>query len=208
MNPSSYRIRRATLDDVSSLRSLWEKMRFSAGELEKRLTEFQIVEGPKGEVEGALGFQVIGRYARIHSEAFHDFAIADTVRPLLWGRIQALALNHGVVRLWTQEESPFWTHNGFLPARAATLEKLPDAWERAASKWLTLQLKDEEAITSLEKEFALFMESEKQRSTRALDQARRLKVVVTIFAVLIAAGILMAAAYVYFTHRRGGSLTP
>lgn len=208
MNPSSYRVRRATLDDVGALRSLWETMRYRVGELEKRLTEFQVVEGPNGQVEGALGFQSVGRHARLHNEAFGDFALADTLRPLLWGRIQALAVNHGIARLWTQEQAPFWTQNGFQPAGPTTLQKLPPAWADTTERWLTLQLKDEEVITSLDKEFALFMESERQRSTRALEQARKLKVIVTVLALLIALGILIAAGLIYFTHKTGGSLPP
>jgi hypothetical protein len=95
MNPSDFRVRRATLDDIGALRALWESMRYPTGDLERRLTEFQVVEGPGGEVVGALGFQIIERQARIHSEAFTDFAIADSMRPVFLKRIQSLAMNHG-----------------------------------------------------------------------------------------------------------------
>jgi hypothetical protein len=155
---------------------------------------------------GALGLQIAARHGRIHSETFADFSIADAMRPLLWTRIQSLAANHGIARLWTQEPAPFWTQTGFQPANDAVMAKLPEVWNGTGPRWFTLQLKDEEAIASLEKEFAMFMESEKQRSAQALDQAKTLKVFVTIFALLIAAGILAAALYVFIKHKSGGAL--
>src|SRR6266705_3800938 len=69
MNPSDYRVRRATLDDIGILKRLCETMRFPAGDLERRLTEFQVIEGPDGKVMGALGSPIAERQAGIHSEA-------------------------------------------------------------------------------------------------------------------------------------------
>ena len=208
MNPSDYRVRRATLDDIGTLKALWQTMRFAEGELERRLTEFQVVEGPDNKVVGALGFQMAERQGRIHGETFADFAIADSMRPLLWARVQALATNHGVFRLWTQERAPFWTQNGFQAVDDKTLAKLPSVWNDASSGWRTLQLKDEETIASLEKEFAMFMESEKQRSAQALDQAKTLKTVVTIFAFIVAVAVFAAAAYLWFIRKASGSPGP
>src|SRR5437773_781501 len=108
MSQPEYRVRRATLDDVKTLSALWQTMRFPSGELEKRVTEFQVAESTDGKLLGALGLQIAGRQGRLHSEAFSDFALADTLRPLLWERLQAVASNHGLVRLWTQERTPFW----------------------------------------------------------------------------------------------------
>lgn len=208
MNPSDYRVRRATLDDIVALKGLWQIMRFAGGELEKRLTEFQVVEAPDNKVVGALGFQMTERQGRIHSETFEDFAIADAMRPQLWARIQSLAMNHGIFRLWTQERAPFWTQTGFQPVNDKIIKRLPAAWNDSSSSWLSLQLKDEEAIASLEKEFAMFMESEKQRSAHALGQARTLKTIVTIVAFLVAVAVFAAAAYVYFLRKSGASPTP
>ena len=208
MNPSDYRVRRATLDDIGSLKKLWESMRFPAGDLERRLTEFQVVEGPDGKVMGALGFQIAERQACIHSEAFTDFAIADSVRPVFLKRIQSLAMNHGVMRLWTREHAPFWPHYGFQPAGVAALEKLPSGWDRSAPDWLTFPIKDEEAIASVDKEFAMFVASEKQRTAQALAQAKKLKTIATVFVCIVALGVIAAAAYMYFLRRGTGSLMP
>ena len=109
--------------------------------------------------------------------------------------------------MWTNDSSPFWTHNGFQPAIPANLEKLPEPWDRSRPGWLTLQLKDENAIASLDKEFAMFVASEKHRSEQALGQAKVLKTVVTVIALLIAFAILAAAVWV-FLNRKAGSPTP
>ena len=183
MNPQ-YRVRRATVEDLGTLKAMWQEMRYSAEELERRLTEFQVAESADGKVVGGWGYQMEGRQGRIHSEAFSDFAVADIVRPLFWQRLQSLSSNHGVFRLWTQENTPFWTRNG-----------------RTAPGWLTLQLKDEEAIATLEKEFAMFKEAEKQETARALGQAKMLKNVVTLVCIGIAIVLFVIAAWVFFSKR-------
>ena len=191
MNPSDYRIRRATLEDLNALKVLWESMRLPVAELglEKRLTEFQVAEKSDGRIAGAMGIQVQGSQARLHSEAFADFSQADELRQLFWQRIQPLASNHGVLRLWTREKVPFWTRLGFQPASAQALGKMPEAWDRSLPDWLTLQLKDEDAIASLEKEIAMLMQTEKQKTARLLQRAKLVKnfwlVIVFILAFLV-----------------------
>ncbi len=180
MNPKELRVRRATLDDLDALKSIWASMRLPADQLEGRLTEFQAIEAG-GQVIGALGFQIIGQYALLHSEAYSDFAFADAARELFLRRVESLAANHGVFRLWTQEHSPFWTHVGFLPATADTLARLPEGWKTAAGDWLTLELKNEEAVTAaLETKFAGFMDAEKKMTARVSEKAKILKTIVTV----------------------------
>jgi hypothetical protein len=207
MTGLNYRVRRATLDDLGALRPIWESMRLPVANLEKRLTEFQLAEDLSGNIVGAVGFQIAGRYARIHSEAFSDFATTDAVRPLFLERVQALAMNHGIVRLWTQEQAPFWKQNGFVSAGDEILKKVPEAWANADSSWLTLPLKDEQTIISMEKELAMFMEAERLRTSRAIQHARTLKIIATALAILLAifvigVGIYMLRHNVAFLHPR------
>src|SRR5689334_20536855 len=128
MTSTNYRVRRATLDDVGQLTTLWQSMRFPADELARRITEFQVAEALDGKVLGAVGLQIAQRHGRIHSEAFTDFALADQLRPLFWDRLQGVATNHGLLRFWTQEEAPFWSHCGLIAPDAEALEKLPLLW--------------------------------------------------------------------------------
>jgi hypothetical protein len=174
-------------------------MSLPVADLEKRLTEFQVVETTEGKVIGGLGFQIGDRQSRIHSEAYSDFAFADAARLLFWERIQTLAMNHGIFRLWTQEPSPFWSRNGFQKASEETLKKLPSGWMNDYP-WLTLQLKDEAAMVSIEKELAMFMQEEKQRSVRALQHAQTLKTVALFIAVLLLVFVIGVAIFVFRKH--------
>lgn len=187
MSSSAFRIRRATIDDLPTLKALWDSMRIANADLDKRLTEFQVAEAADGTVVGTVGFQILQRHGLVHSEAFSDFGVADQVRPLFWQRISALVLNHGVARLWTRENSPFWTHNGLQPADEDTLKRLPEPWDRTAPGWLTLRLKDEDAIASLDKEFDMFVAAEKARTAEALGSARKFKSIMiwTVMALLL-----------------------
>ena len=202
MNSPAYRVRRATLDDFNALKALWASMNFPLVDLEKRLTEFQVAEDADAKIVGAVGFQFFQRQGLIHSEAFGDFAVADQVRPLLWERIQALAMNHGVARLWTRENAPFWTHNGLQPADGKVLERLPEAWNHTSPGWLTLRLKDEDVLLSLDKELARFKKAE------TLNQARKVKLIATVIGVLIALALGAAAVYLLFARRLPGSFPP
>jgi N-acetylglutamate synthase-like GNAT family acetyltransferase len=191
-------VRRATLDDIRQLTALWQSMQFPVEELARRVTEFQVAEGADGEVLGAVGLQIAERQGLVHSEAFGDFAMADHLRPLLWDRLLAVATNHSLLRIWTREQAPFWNHCGLQKADAEALQKLPAQWRGPASAWLTLKLKDDvETVMSLDKEFALFMQSEKQRTERVFQRARRLKTVMTLiaFLLLIAVGVWAARLF-------------
>jgi N-acetylglutamate synthase-like GNAT family acetyltransferase len=198
--PAKLHVRRATVDDLPALQSLWASMRINADGLESRLTEFQIVEADQ-TFAGAIGVQLIRTAARLHSEGFTDFAIADAARQLFWERILTLAANHGVFRIWTQETSPFWTHWGFQPANAETLQRLPEEWKDLEGRWLTLELKNEDAINAaLKNQFASFMDDEKKQTASVSQKARTLNTIIT--AIGFAIGIICFGAAIYLFIRR------
>jgi hypothetical protein len=197
MEPSNCRARRATLDDLPQLTVFWQRMQLPVPELSKRVTEFQVIENPEGKILGIIGLEVAERHARIHTEIFEDVALADPLRPMFWERIQSLAKNHGWLRLWTLEAAPYWTQCSLAPADAETLQKLPGAWKGQGTGWLTLKLRDDlQTIISLDKEFALFMESEKQRTQKAFELARVLKTVATLVAFVVLIIVLCGAFFV------------
>jgi N-acetylglutamate synthase-like GNAT family acetyltransferase len=186
MTAATLRVRRATVDDLDRLRSLWTSMHLPVAELEPRLTEFQLVENERGEMLGGIGFQISTGHGCLHSEGFSDFSLADTGRELLWNRIQTLCSNHGILRLWTREKTPFWARLGFKTAGEEDLKRLPADWGTENASWLTLQLKNEDVLNALEKELTMFMSAQKQQSTRITQQARTLKTLATILAVILA----------------------
>ena len=168
---------------------MWESMYYPTEELARRGTEFQVAEGPAGKVLGALGLQIAERQGRVHSEAFSDFALSEQLRPLLWDRVHAVATNQGLLRVWTQEQAPFWNHCGLAKPDQEALEKLPAAWRGSSSDWRTLKLRDDvETVMSVDKEFAAFMQSEKQRTEQVFRRARAFKT----FATVIAFALLLA----------------
>jgi N-acetylglutamate synthase-like GNAT family acetyltransferase len=193
---ANFRVRRATLDDISELTALWQTMNFSVPELSRRITDFQVAEGVDGSLLGAVGLQIRERHGRVHSEGFGDFALADQLRPMLWERIHAIALSQGLLRLWTQEQAPFWHHCGLTLASTEALQSLPLGWQGGSGPWLTLKLKDDlDAIIKADKEFALFMAAEKERSARRLEQGRALKFLATLVAFGVVALAVGAAIY-------------
>jgi N-acetylglutamate synthase-like GNAT family acetyltransferase len=200
MNPGPLQVRRATVDDLPALKALWLAAQFPATELENRLTEFHLVESG-GQFAGALAVEILRQHARLHSEDYADFSVADAARELFWERIQKLAANLGVFRVWTQETSPFWRHWGFHLADAETLARLPDEWKGLEGRWLTLELKNEAVInTVLEKQLAGFRDAEKQQTARVADQARKLRLFITI--VLLVFAIICFAGAVFLLLRR------
>jgi N-acetylglutamate synthase-like GNAT family acetyltransferase len=194
MNLSDFKVRRATVEDLPALSPIWQSMKLDASALEKRLTEFQIAEDNKGKVVGTIGYQMIGKHALIHSEGFTDFGLADGVRPLLWERLKMLAANHGTVRVWTKESARFWSQETLTTPDAATLEKLPETWRALPGNWFTFKLREDlEEVLSLDKEFAMFAEAERERSRSALGQAKVLKTIATVLALLLGLAVLVAS---------------
>jgi N-acetylglutamate synthase-like GNAT family acetyltransferase len=188
MTAATLRVRRATVEDLDMLRPMWEAMHLPGATLEPRLTEFQVVENPEGQIVGGIGFQIGGNQGHLHNEAFTDFGLADASRELLWKRIQTLATNHGILRVWMREKTPFWAQLGFKAATEEDLKRLPEAWKTEGPPWFTLQLKDEVAISAVEQELAMFMTAQKKQSERTMEQLKALKrfalVVAIIFAIL------------------------
>jgi len=172
-------------------------MNFATEALAKRVTEFQVAEDAHGKILGAVGLQMAERQGRIHSEGFTDFGVAEQLRPVFWDRLQAVATNHGLLRLWTEEKAPFWTHSGLLKPDADALEKLPASWRHPSADWLTLKLKEDLAeVISADREFSLFMEAEKARTARAFQQARILKFVATFIAFILLVAVVAGAFFV------------
>ncbi len=200
LSAPTYRVRRATLEDLGPLTKLWASMGFPTDDLVRRVTEFQVVEAPGGLL-GGLGLHIAERQGQIHSEAFTDFSIADTVRPLLWERIKSLATNYSLLRLWTTEAAPFWKHCGLEPATEEALQKLPASWHAQPGRWLTLKLREDlDAVLSADKELALFMQMERHRSRNTLAKARVAKTIATAIGVLVALLLFGAAVYLLLKH--------
>jgi N-acetylglutamate synthase-like GNAT family acetyltransferase len=191
MTTPNAQVRRATVEDLPKLVALWQLENLACPDLEKRFKEFQVIESPPGEIAGALGLQVAGLEGQLHSEVFARADESDVLRVMLWERVRVLAQNHGLVRLWTQLSAPFWNHSGFQFAPEATLAKLPPPFGTGAKPWQFLQLKDDTAPVSIDKEFAMFKEMEKEKTEKMLRQAKVLKLVAAALVVLVFVVVLV-----------------
>ena len=133
--------------------------------------------------------------ALLHSEGYSDFSVADPARELFWERIQSLSSNHGVFRLWTQENSPFWRHWGFATASIEDLERLPDEWKPSEEPWFTLELKNEAVINAaLKNQFAGYTAAEKKSAEEIQTRSKKVMTVITIFCF----GIFFICLLVFF----------
>lgn len=202
MTTPNLQARRATVDDLPHLRRLWEAEGLPADALAKRVSEFQLVEVPGGEILAAVALHVAGLEGCIHSEAFADPAQADTLRARLHERVQGVARNHGLLRLWTQLATPFWHHAGLKPAAPDLLARLPAAFAGSDQPWSYLQLKEEAGPPlSIDKEFQLFKEAEQERTQRIQQQAKMLKLVA---AIVVASVFALVAALIFYWMRARG----
>jgi N-acetylglutamate synthase-like GNAT family acetyltransferase len=208
VNIDAYQVRRATTDDLAQLSQMWAEAQFPVDELEKRFTEFQVAATAEGVVVASVGLQVAGTDGKIHSEWFTDFAMSDSLRPLLWERLQVVAANRGLFRMWTDESAPFWKRGaGFLTAPGELMGRLPADFGASRGAWLVLRLKDESADPDLlEAQFTLFRDAEKARRETLMQRAHTIKMIGTgIAAVLF---LLALATLVWYVHKTGGLRLP
>lgn len=199
-----WRVRRAVVDDLAALAELWREAQMPAQNFEKNFTDFQVVEDGEGRLRATVAMEISGHFGRLHSEAIADFALADTLRPLLWARLQGVAQNHGIYRLWTLEAAPFWKKDaGFAPPGEDVKQKFPEAFGSADQPWLTLRLREEGADPeALERQFEAFRATEQARRERLLSQVAPLKWVgLAIAAALFVVGMI-ALAHVLLSMRR------
>lgn len=192
MTAPQFQARRATLDDLPALRPLWEAERLDATALEKRLTEFQVVCDEAGRVVAGIGMQRHQQQGLLHSEVFADFALADTLRPLLWERLRNVGRNYALARMWTRESSQFWRVLGFDPAEEEQLAKFPAAFGAPEAGLLyTLKVRDDPlADMTPEQEEAMFKQHLRADTEKMLQQARTLRmfayVASVVFIILLA----------------------
>lgn len=187
--------RRATIEDLQKLMPLWEQGGLPAEELGRRLQEFQVVEADKGEIVGALGLQIAGLDARLHHECYANAEDAEVIRAKLWERAQMISKNHGLVRIWSQMDGPFWAQCGFQPAPAEVAATFPAAFAGQPEPLSFLQLRENVAASpAIEKEFAIFKEMQLEERERAFSQARKMKVVALIAVIAVFVLLVIWAA--------------
>jgi len=148
--------RRATLEDLPLLQTLWQRLGLPWEQLERYLTEFQVVTGGDGSIRAAIGLLVEGTEALVHTEAVADPEDANDCRDALWRRLQIVARNQGVARLWTQEDAAFWTAAGFVSAAPAQLESLRASFADPQAPWRIFEFVNPSAAKLITQQLAIW----------------------------------------------------
>jgi N-acetylglutamate synthase-like GNAT family acetyltransferase len=196
-------IRRATIDDLEMLRGLWRECRLPEFALEKRFTEFQVATDANGWILASIGLRLVDHHGHVHSAAFRRADLESDLRRLLWDRITALANQHALYRLWTQEHGPFWTEVGFAEAGAGELKQLPVAFGKSIDHWFSLKLRDEPLkMIAAEEQLEAYLELEKLKTERLVRRGQALKLVATIIAGVVFAIVLSALLVLLGRGRR------
>jgi N-acetylglutamate synthase-like GNAT family acetyltransferase len=191
------------MDDLPQLTDLWRAAQLPVDELEKQFTDFQVAEDEQGNLAGAIAMHISGSDGWIYSETFADFGLADTLRPQFWTRLQVVAHNHGLFRLWTEESAPWWKKDaGFATPTEEIMKKLPEVFGPPHAGWLAFRLKDEAADPErLEKEIAMFREAERIKREKIVWRGKVIRTIATVISALLflfAMGVLFWVIH----HRR------
>jgi N-acetylglutamate synthase-like GNAT family acetyltransferase len=195
MTEQTFYFRRATLEDIDILRGLWQTALFPVQELEKRLTDFQIVEGMDGRLLGALGICVQGEEALVHHEAFTHPEVEAAIREKLWNRLKVLFGNQSAHRIWTCEKAEFWEQTGFRTPSGEERSKFPADFGSGGKALLVYPLKDLKAERMIENKI---IELQAAREVEELQLEQKTRIIrIAAFSV---AGFFMVLL-IYFTVR-------
>jgi N-acetylglutamate synthase-like GNAT family acetyltransferase len=188
--------RKATLDDLPALHALWQRAGLPWNELERFLTEFQVVPGDDGMLLAAIGLQIDGQEALIHSEALFPGYSEDDLRASLWSRLQIVARNQGVVRLWTLEDAPYWLGT-FTAADSGAIQRLQASFRDPTAAWRCYQLLDPERAQKLvDERLAMWDANLKSEKSDLLDTVQRIRTFAFVFAAIVIGGILLLIVFV------------
>lgn len=167
--------RRATVEDLPQLISLWKLEQLPSDVLEKRFTEFQVVSDDAGQVAAAIGMQISGSQGLLHSESIAQPEIGDRLRTLLWNRMQTIIQNHALERLWTTLDFPYWRELEFERATPEQIAAVPAAFANQPGDWRVKTLRAADANAAIEKEFARLKVLQQEESARLKDRTRLFK---------------------------------
>lgn len=201
MDPTGFTIRRATLDDLETLRGLWREHRLPEFELDKRFTEFQLAVDDHNWILAALAVRFAPHHGEVHSLAVRRADQEAELRHALWERVLNLAHQQGAVRLWTRLTGNFWADQGFSPANPSTLKELPPALGTPGDAWRTLKLREDPLkVLAAEDQLEAFLELERAKTDRMIARGKFMKLLAT--GLILAVFISALATLLYVLRQR------
>ncbi len=190
MGPTAFTIRRATLDDLETLRGLWRESRLPEYDLDKRFTEFQVAVDPHEWILAAVGVRFAGSHGEVHSFAVRRTDQEAELREALWNRVLQLAEKQCTHRLWTRPGGASWDDRGFSPALPAILKELPAPLGTRSEGWHTLKIRDEPLkLIAADEQLEAFLELERSKTDQMIARWRVVKLLAVGFI-----GVLFIAA--------------
>ncbi len=198
MEEPSYQARRATLEDLPELRSLWESARLPVEEFEKRFTEFQVAVDAQGLVAAAIALQIDSQNGLIHSETFRDLNEAEQVRPVLWNRLLNISRNHGLIRLWTRIGIVFFREKGFSTPEPLLASKRLASFGEPGEDWLCLKLREElQSQLTMEQEYEMYLGSSQESGEKLVRQAQALRIFAYALLALVVIGASLVGLFIF-----------
>jgi N-acetylglutamate synthase-like GNAT family acetyltransferase len=170
-----FQTRRATVDDLPQLISLWQLEQLPADVLEKRFTEFQVVSDDAGQVLAAIGIQISGVHGLLHSESIAKPELGDKLRELLWNRLQVMIHNHALEKLWTENSVSFWRDIGFELASPEHMAAMPAAFKNESRGWRVKTLRAADASAAIDRELAQLKTLQQEESARMASRVQWMK---------------------------------
>jgi N-acetylglutamate synthase-like GNAT family acetyltransferase len=195
VDSSPFSARRATSEDLPVLEALWQQTGLPWDQLHGFLNEFQVATDESGGLAGAIGLLIEGSQALLHTEAVRADVEADAVRSSLWRRVQIVARNQGVQRIWTQEDAPYWLASGFAAATPMAVQQNRASFLDPAAAWFAFDLMDPARAQGLINEQLAILEAERMQSAESFQSRVR---AFRIFAILMALLILGVCLWLLF----------
>lgn len=194
--------RRATIEDLPALQALWQRAGLPWQELEAYVAEFLVVTRDDGaELLAALGLLVEHNDALLHPEALAETEDADELRAALWRRVQILARNQGIQRLWTQEDADYWRTVGFALPAPPTVAGTTATFVDKSAAWLLCEMIDpDKAKQIVSEQMAIWQAARAQEAAELQAKIRRFRNFAMLLASLVTISTLAIFLYVILRH--------
>ncbi len=195
MSAQQIKIRRAEVNDLENLRAFWKKEEVYSLDLEKVFTEFQLLF-KEDEILGCVRLTVIGKEGVVQSLLLQSIDDQVGASDLVWSRIEKIAENHGLVRIWIGKElGPI---EGFSPVDAELKSKVEGRRRIPIDGYVKIIKEDVESLLSPEKEFELFQQTIVGERERLLEGASKWRRLALATCLLILSVLMIYALANYF----------
>jgi hypothetical protein len=201
VEPPVLSARRATVEDLPALRLLWQAAGLPWDQLDRFVTEFQVVPGDGETLLGAIGFLVEGTQGLLHTESVTDGESADEVRSALWRRIQIIGRNQGVHQVWTQEDAPFWVTCGFMPASPERLQATSATFLDRTAAWQVFEFAAPEKLKArVDEQMAIWQATRAQEAEELQQRIRNFRNVAVLVATVVVGVMIVLLSIVMRQH--------